>query len=135
MADRGDTEGAENAPPVEWRHGGVVARSVRCAVGFRKRRTAPGVEFDAGDVRVRFLSRELAVFLDGGAGQLEAGSGLLFYLCRVGANPPGGGEKTLADVPPGSIALLAASHRLLTPVAVLPPDVAAGFGHWFRSLP
>lgn len=128
-------EDAEDAPGEEWRYHGLVVRPVLCAVGFRRRRTAPGVEFDTGDVRVRFLSRELAVFLDRGTGQLEAGVSPLFSLHWVDTTLPGSGEKTLADVPPGSITLLAASHRLLTPVAVLPPDAAADFRRWFRSLP
>lgn len=79
--------------------------------------------------------RELAVFLDRGTGQLEAGVSPLFYLRWVDTTLPSGGEKTLADVPPGSITLLAASHRLPTPAAVLPPDAAADFRRWFRTLP
>lgn len=135
VADRSDTGNAGDAPGREWQQAGVVARPVQCAVGFRKRRLAPGVELDAGDARVRFLSSELATFFDGRTGNLEsAHDGHLYYLYRVSDSLPPAGEQLLAGVPRDSIALLAASPKLLTPVVVLPPDAAAEFAGWFHSL-
>lgn len=125
----------EPATDEHWEHEGVAARSVDLPAGFRKRRTQPGVEFAAGDVRATFSCRELRMFFDGRTDNLESGvRGALYYLYLVSEALPQAGEQTLAGVPHGSITLLAASHRLLTPVFVLPPDAAADLSRWFRAL-
>jgi len=119
----------------QWQSAGVVARPVECAVGFRRRKTAPGVEIASRDVRVRFLCRELDDFLTGRTDNLECwGRGETYFLYLVSEALPPAGEQTLSGVPHGSITLLAASPRLLTPVFVLLPNEAADLGRWFGAL-
>lgn len=119
-----------------WEHDGLTASPIQVNVGFRKRRTAPAVELRTADVRVQFLSRDLATFFDGATDNLEGSTdGQLFYLYRVSEALPPAAEQFLADVSHGSITLLAASHRLLTPVVILGPAAASEFGRWFHALP
>lgn len=132
----GRAHGQSAVPAGRWQHEGVTATAVQCPVGLRRRRTAPGVELSSGDVQVRFLSRELADFFAGRTDNLESwGRGATYFLYLVSAALPPAGEQTLAGVPHGSITLLAAAPRLLTPVFVLPPDAAADLSRWFRALP